>query len=152
MTDLHALFNDLIRFEIELSNTIDTRLRADFNLPLSYYEPMTVIDRTPRCRVHDIAAELLITTGGASKLVDRIEGSGYCRRLPNPADRRSSLLQLTPRGQRLLTDATTGFDHELQHRLATALPEPTFRRLAATLSRLRATTPRITIEEAGETA
>jgi MarR family transcriptional regulator, organic hydroperoxide resistance regulator len=152
MTDFHALFNDLIRFEIELSNTIDTRLRADFNLPLTYYEPMTVIDRTPRCRVYDIAAELLITTGGASKLVDRIESSGYCRRLPNPADRRSSLLELTARGQRLLTDATTAFDRELQHRLATALPERTLRQFAAALSHLRTSTPRITIEEVGETA
>jgi DNA-binding MarR family transcriptional regulator len=51
--------------------------------------------------VYDIAHELAITTGGTSKLVDRIEASGYCRRLPNPADRRSSLLELTPAGQRL---------------------------------------------------
>ena len=147
MTDLRSVFNDLIRFEIELWSAIDARLKAEFDLPLTHYEPMTVIDRTPGCRVYDIGAELLITTGGASKLVDRIEASGYCRRLPNPADRRSSLLELTPRGRSILADATVVFDQELQHHLGTAVPERTLRQFAATLSRLRTTTPRIAIEE-----
>jgi MarR family transcriptional regulator, organic hydroperoxide resistance regulator len=147
MTDLRSVFNDLIRFEIELWNAVDARLKADFDLPLTHFEPMAVIDRTPGCRVYDIGAELLITMGGASKLVDRIEASGYCRRLPNPADRRSSLLQLTPRGRSILADATVAFDQELQHRLGTAVPERTLRQFAATLSRLRTTAPSIAIEE-----
>ncbi len=90
--ELRRLFNDFIRFEIELWNAVDTRLKSEFDLPLTHFEPMSVIDRLPGCRVYDIARELGITTGGTSKLVDRIEASGYCRRLPNPADRRSSLL------------------------------------------------------------
>ena len=44
------------------------------------------MDRLPGCRVYDIAGELGITTGGTSKLVDRIEADGRCRRLPNHAD------------------------------------------------------------------
>jgi len=106
-------------------------------LPLTQFEPMSVIDRVPGCRVYDIAAELLITTGGTSKLVDRIEARGYCRRLPNPADRRSSVLELTPGGKSLLTEAALAFDEELQLRLGRALPERTVRQFAATLSRLR---------------
>jgi len=86
----------LIRFEVELWNVVDARLKSEFGLPLTHFEPMAVMDRLPACRVYDIANELGITTGGTSKLVDRIEANGYCRRLPNPADRRSSLLELTP--------------------------------------------------------
>jgi MarR family transcriptional regulator, organic hydroperoxide resistance regulator len=85
--DLRRVFDDLIRFEIQLWNAVDARLRSEFGLPLSHFEPMSVMDRQPGCRVYDIATELGITTGGTSKLVDRIEASGYCRRLPNPADR-----------------------------------------------------------------
>jgi len=70
--------------------------------------------------------------------VDRIEASGYCRRLPNPADRRSSLLELTPQGERMLAAAGASFDAELQRRLGAALPERTLRQFGATLSRLRA--------------
>jgi MarR family transcriptional regulator, organic hydroperoxide resistance regulator len=148
LSDLRGLFNDLIRFEIELWNAVDARLRSEFNLPLTHFEPMSVIGRLPRCRVYDIATELGITTGGTSKLIDRIEASGYCRRLPNPDDRRSSLLELTPAGQRILAEAGAAFDEELQRWLGAAVPERTLRQFAATLTRLRAASHRIGMETA----
>jgi DNA-binding MarR family transcriptional regulator len=147
VTDLRRLFNDIIRFEIEIWDAVDARLKREFGLPLTHFEPMTVIGRLPGCRVYDIAAELGITTGGTSKLVDRIEASGYCRRLPNPADRRSSLLELTPEGQRMLAEAGGAFDEELQRLLGSAVPERTLRQFAATLTRLRAASRAIEIED-----
>jgi DNA-binding MarR family transcriptional regulator len=147
MPDLRQLFNDLIRFEIELWNAVDARLKSEFGLPLTHFEPMSVMDRLPRCRVYDIASELGITTGGTSKLVDRIEANGYCRRLPNPDDRRSSLLELTPQGRRLFAEAGQAFDDELQRRLGTAVPERTLRQFGATLGRLRAAGGRPVMEE-----
>jgi MarR family transcriptional regulator, organic hydroperoxide resistance regulator len=137
VTDLRRLFDDLIRFEIEIWNAIDARLKRDFDLPLTHFEPMLVIDRLSGCRVYDIASELKITTGGTSKLVDRIEASGYCRRVPNPADRRSSLLELTAEGRRILAGASVAFDEELQRCLSAAVPERTLRQFAGTLARLR---------------
>lgn len=149
MSYLRGLFNDLIRFEIDLWNAVDARLKSEFGLPLTHFEPMSVIDRIAGCRVYDIANELGITTGGTSKLVDRIEASGYCRRLPNPDDRRSSLLELTEEGRRLFAKAAVAFDDELQPRLgaATALPERTLRQFASTLSRLRIASRRLGMEE-----
>ena len=146
-SDLRQLFNDIIRFEIELWNAVDSRLKSEFNLPLTHFEPMSVMARLPGCRVYDIAAELGITTGGTSKMVDRIEASGYCRRLPNPADRRSSLLELTPEGQRILAEAGVAFDEELQLWLGAAVPERTLRQFAATLTRLRAASRRTGMED-----
>ena len=146
-SDLRQLFNDLIRFEIELWNAVDSRLKSEFNLPLTHFEPMSVMDRLPGCRVYDIATELGITTGGTSKLVDRIEASGYCRRLPNPADRRSSLLELTPEGRRILTEAGEAFDDELQRWLGATVPERTLRQFASTLARLRAAGHRAEMED-----
>ena len=147
MSDLRRLFNDIIRFEIELWNAVDARLKSEFNLPLTHFEPMSVMDRLPGCRVYDIASELGITTGGTSKLVDRIEANGYCRRLPNPADRRSSLLELTHEGQRLFAAAGVACDDELQRWLGAALPERTLRQFAATLTRLRTAGHRIAVED-----
>jgi DNA-binding MarR family transcriptional regulator len=147
MYGLRELFNDLVRFEIELWNAVDARLKSEFGLPLTHFEPMSVIDRIPGCRVYDIANELGITTGGTSKLVDRIEASGYCRRLPNPGDRRSSLLELTQEGRRLLAKAGAAFDDELRRRLGSALPERTLRQFASTLTRLRAASQRVSMED-----
>ena len=147
MSDLRRLFNDIIRFEIELWNAVDARLKSEFDLPLTHFEPMSVIDSLPGCRVYDIATELGITTGGTSKLVDRIEANGYCRRLPNPADRRSSLLELTPEGRRLFAEAGVAFDDELERRLGAAVPERTLRQFGATLTRLRAAGHHVIMED-----
>jgi DNA-binding MarR family transcriptional regulator len=143
------LFDDIVRFESELWNA---RLKSEFDLPLTHFEPMSVIDRLPGCRVYDIATELGITTGGTSKLVDRIEASGHCRRLPNPADRRSSLLELTPEGRRLLGEAGVALDEELRRSLGDAVPERTLRQFAATLTRLRAANGAAAVPTIEETA
>jgi len=141
MTDLGSVFTDLVRLEIELWNAVDARLKNDFDLQLTHFEPMSVIHRVPGCRVYDIANELIITTGGASKLVDRIEANGYCRRRPNPADRRSSLVELTATGEGLLAQASVAVEEELARRLGSVLPEGTLRQFAGTLARLRAAGP-----------
>jgi MarR family transcriptional regulator, organic hydroperoxide resistance regulator len=138
MAALRDTFDVLIRFETELWNSIDARLRADLDLPLARFEIMRVIGSNPGCRVFDIADELSITIGGTSKLVDRIEAAGHCRRRPNPGDRRSSIIEVTPGGRRLLAKATKVFENELQDRMGSAVPERALEHLHSTLTRLRA--------------
>lgn len=117
---LHTAFNLLIRFETELWNAVDRRLRADCDLPLSRFAPMQVIGHHGS-RVYDIADELGMTVGGTSKVVDRIEASGYSTRTPNPEDRRSSIIELTPTGLAVLARATAVFEDELRTQLGTAM-------------------------------
>jgi DNA-binding MarR family transcriptional regulator len=147
MPDLSALFDELIRFEIELWNAVDARLRGDCDLMLSRFEPMRVISRRGPCRVQDIAEDMSITVGGASKLVDRIEAAGHCRRRPNPQDKRSSLIELTPAGSRLLARATASFEDELHTRLGSAVPAASLRQLSTTLTALRSAGHRLDTAE-----
>jgi MarR family transcriptional regulator, organic hydroperoxide resistance regulator len=127
MEDLKQLFSDLIRFETELWNAIDVRLRTEHDLPLHKFEPMQIIASRPDCRVYDIAGALSLTTGGVSKLVDAIESSGYCKRRPNPEDRRSSLAQ-----------ATKTFERELELRLRSSVPTRTLAQFSSSMKALRA--------------
>lgn len=135
-SEVRQLFDDVIRFETELWDAVDERLRADAGLALSWFEPMTVIDRHTLCRVNDISDSLSITVGGTSKLVDRLEAAGLCVRRPNPDDRRSSLISLTPAGEQRLAEAAVVFDDELARWFA--LPGSTLDRFHAVLRRLRA--------------
>jgi DNA-binding MarR family transcriptional regulator len=139
VTDFEQVFSELVRLETELWNAADARLRADFDLPLTRYEPMRVIERRGSCRVNDIATELVITVGGTSKLVDRIEASGHCRRRPNPEDGRSSIIELTSSGKRLLAKAKVALDDELSAHLGAVLSPRALEQFAATLAKLRAT-------------
>ena len=127
--DSAALFSDLIRFETELWNTVNARLRSEHGLELHYFEPMQVIARTADCRVREIADALSITVGGTSKLVDRIEAAGWCRRRENPRNRRSSYVDLTPAGRT--------FTEEVEGRLRSPLSSRQFQEFAATIRHLR---------------
>lgn len=138
MEDLKQLFSDLIRFETELWNAIDARLRAEHDLPLHKFEPMQIIATRASCRVYDIAGALSLTTGGVSKLIDAIEASGYCERRPNPADRRSSIIELTPSGKKALAQATKTFERELELRLRSRVPARTLAQFSSSMRALRA--------------
>jgi DNA-binding MarR family transcriptional regulator len=95
----------------------------------------------------DIKAELSITVGGTSKLVDRIEAAGLCRRRANPDDRRSHIIELTPGGRRLLKKATKTFEDELQTRLGSVVTGRSLDQFGATLIRLRAANRPVTSSE-----
>ena len=135
--DAATLFSDLIRFETELWNVVAARLRSEHQLELTWFEPMQVIAGEPDCRVQDVVEALSITVGGASKLVDRIEAAGFCRRRENPADRRSSFIDLTPKGRHLLAAASRTFAKEVELRLRIPLSPQRFQEFARTILQLR---------------
>jgi DNA-binding MarR family transcriptional regulator len=137
MSTVSQVFSDLIRYETELWSVIDARLRAECQLPLNWFEPMQVIAQRTECRVDDIAHTLSITVGGTSKLVDRIEAQGYCRRRANPHDRRSSLIELTEAGQQILAQATVLFEGMLHDWLGSSLEPAALAQFHTTLIQLR---------------
>ena len=137
MADLARTFHDLVRFETALWNAVDARLREECDLTLARFETMQFVGRSGPCRVRDIAEELGIGWGGVSKIVDRVEAAGHCRRQPNPDDARSSLITLTPLGRALLRDATVHFTAALHIHLAGALTGAQLDELSSTLTQLR---------------
>jgi DNA-binding MarR family transcriptional regulator len=138
MTELRRLFSDLGHIYAQLVAAVDLRLRNELGLPLALFDSMIAIGDVRDCRVHDLATTLGVTSGGASKLVDRLWALGYCRRLPNAADRRSNLLDLTPAGRQLLARASLIVDEELDRLFAGVLSEAQISELASTLHALRA--------------
>lgn len=142
------MFHDLVRLETELWNRANDRLLAAHDLPLSWLEVMSVIDDTTHCRVGDISQRLIVTVGGTSKLVDRIEAAGLSRRTRNPLDRRSHYIELTPAGRRLLKSGRRTLAVQLAHDVRAADPEQVYR-LADALAHLRqALAPQISEEAA----
>lgn len=137
MVDLRRVFSDVQRVQVHLAAAVDLRLRHEFGVPLVLFESMAVIAEIENCRVHDLAAGLGVSAGGASKLVDRLVAVGCCSRLPNPCDRRSSLLELTAVGRRRLTQARQATDEELERLIGTVLSEAQIMQLAGALRDLR---------------
>jgi len=135
--DVVGLFHELVRLETELWNRVDARVHREHGLPLAWLEVMQVVSTTPNCRVLDVSEALFITVGGASKVVDKVQAGGWCRRLPNPSDGRSSLIELTESGESLLEAAKVTFEDALAAYLRAAASTGELTQLSNTLGRLR---------------
>jgi DNA-binding MarR family transcriptional regulator len=131
------LFTDLVRLETRVYNVLDARLKAEHDLPLGQFEFLRFLSARGTARVYDLAQQMAITVGATSKAVDRLESAGRCRRTANPDDRRSSLVTLTPEGERILAEATPTVEAELQTWIGSVLPAEVLENLAVSLSMLR---------------
>ena len=92
---------------------------------LALHEPVTPTD---------LALESGVRPTTMRDMVNEMVRAGHVRRTPNPHDRRSHHLALTPAGQRLVRDAQRAVDeveHQIEQRLGSALEDlrPPLRRL-----------------------
>jgi len=96
-------------FEVEaaLLRRLDTELRAQVGMSAAFFEVLVRLGRSPRGRMRlaDLARQLSITTGGVTRLIDRIQEAGFIRRVPDPEDRRSVFAEITPAGVAALRPA-----------------------------------------------
>lgn len=135
---LPAFFDDLVRCETRLYNALNDRLRAEHGIVASQYEFLRYLAGHPACRVGDLAAYFAIGVGATSKGMDRLEAAGWVRRVPNPGDRRSSLLELTDDGRRLLGEAERTFTEHTASLLGGVLDPARLDALRSALAELRA--------------
>lgn len=133
-----SLFADLVRCETRLYNALNDRLREQHGIVTSQYEFLRYLREHPESRVADLAAEFAIGIGATSKGVDRLERHGWVARLPNPADRRSSLLVLTEDGALLADAAEQTFTDRVTELVEAALGHARVAAGAEVLALLRA--------------
>jgi DNA-binding MarR family transcriptional regulator len=83
----------------------------------------------------ELSSALMVTSGGMTKRLNSLEDRGLIRREPDPADRRSTAVALTPEGKRLVEAAVA--DHvENERRLLGELTSKDRAELARLLERL----------------
>jgi len=109
---------------LALKNVIEDRLGEEEGLLLADNEAMLhLAHRAEPPRMSDIADQLILTRGGTTKVVDRLEERGYVRRLPDPDDRRATIVEITEEGRAALTRARAVIDSALTDHWATHVDE-----------------------------
>jgi DNA-binding MarR family transcriptional regulator len=83
----------------------------------------------------ELAKHRMMTSGGMTAALDRLERKGLVARVPNPSDRRGSLVRLTDAGRDVIDDAMT--QHVLtEQRLVSGLDEQERAQLRVLLRKL----------------
>ncbi|RWZ59348.1 MarR family transcriptional regulator [Labedella populi] len=139
--DSAQLFDDLVRSQIVLWNSVESRTRAEAGVPASWYESLRVVAARGRSRGADVARDLSITEGGASKLLSRLEAAGLLERSSDPGDARASLLSVTAAGEAVLRGASAAVRDEVDQFASDRLTSAEVAQLGVLLRKLRGGSP-----------
>jgi DNA-binding MarR family transcriptional regulator len=82
-----------------------------------------------------LSRSLMVTSGGLTKRLKSLEAAGVVDRIPHAADRRSSLVQLTPKGKKLV-ETVVHAHLENEKRLLAGLDARSRRQLSELLRRM----------------
>jgi MarR family transcriptional regulator, multiple antibiotic resistance protein MarR len=135
--DLDTVFTDLARAEARLYNAVAERVKAEAGVGAGHFELLRYVRDHPGARVADLASTFAIGVGTTSKIADRLEKEGWLERRPNPANRRSSLLALTPAGQSVMSRAEPAWQAAIREILGEAVTPEELTALALALGALR---------------
>jgi DNA-binding MarR family transcriptional regulator len=120
-----ALVGSLIEVTGRLTRALGADLEARFGLPLVWYDVLIRLSRTPgrRMTMTEISTQTLLTSGGVTRLIDRVAEAGYVERQDCPTDRRSTFVVLTEAGLAKVVEATAAMIEGVErHLLATLDP------------------------------
>ena len=87
---------------------LEAELDAERDLPLAWYDVLVSLSEAPdrRLRMQDLAARVLFSRSGLTRLLDRMVTAGLVRRERCGEDRRGTFAVLTAAGGRRLRDAS----------------------------------------------
>ena len=104
---LITTFGRLVEAQSRLERRLGADLEARCDLPHAWFEVLVRLGRSEASRLTmgSLAEEVSLTTGGVTRLVDRMEAAGFVERVPCPTDRRVSYASLTDSGRAKLDEA-----------------------------------------------
>ncbi|HZT95649.1 MAG TPA: MarR family transcriptional regulator [Chloroflexota bacterium] len=112
-------FGRLFEANAKLSHLLARDLVREFDLPLSWYGVLLHVGRSPGGirPIGELISATAFTTGGVTRLVDRMERAGLVERRPCPSDRRVMYVGLTESGRALLEKASAVHAQSIQRYL-----------------------------------
>jgi DNA-binding MarR family transcriptional regulator len=121
--ELITLTGLLLEAESALERRIAATLRDQVGIAPEAFEVLLRLSRSPqgRLRMSELSERLAITTGGTTRMMERLERDGLVRRTPSTSDRRVVYAEVTETGRAELeraigphlADLTDIFTHRL---------------------------------------
>lgn len=106
--DRIAAYARLIETQRRLHRIFDRSLQAAAGITIGVYEALLRLAHAPEghLSINELGEGLELSSGGATRLVDRLEAQGYVERVSCPSDRRVSWASITDAGRGKLEEAT----------------------------------------------
>jgi DNA-binding MarR family transcriptional regulator len=132
------LFGLLLETNARLARSLSLELETECALPLAWFDVLLQLRKSPegRLKMTQIADAIVHSTGGTTRLIDRLEEAGFVERQNCPNDRRAVHVAITPSGVDKLTEALAVHLEYLDEALVNRLSNSERETLASLLTKL----------------
>ncbi len=127
-----------LRAHAAITRELSARLQREHGLTLNDYEVLLHLARAEHgmMRRVDLAASVLLTASGITRLLDGLERCGYVEKASCAADARVSYAKVTDEGRAKLSEASDGHLSDIEEVFTGNYSESELATLADLLSRL----------------
>jgi MarR family transcriptional regulator, 2-MHQ and catechol-resistance regulon repressor len=103
-----TVYGRLLEAWVTVTRQLDAQLEREVGIPLTWYGVLLLVGRSPGGArpIGELGLVTALTSGGVTRLVDRMAVAGLVERVPCPTDRRVIWVRLTDPGKELLVRAT----------------------------------------------
>ena len=128
----------IVRSHRLLTDRLGRELEQDVGIPLVFFDVLINVGAAPDGRVtmSRLSNDIALTTGGVTRLVDRMAEAGLVERQACPNDRRSIHVILTPEGRAVLDRAVAAHMEGIDRHLMAHLSEKDRANLAVALTKI----------------
>jgi MarR family 2-MHQ and catechol resistance regulon transcriptional repressor len=133
----------VVRTHRLLADRLGRELEEAVGIPLVFFDVLIHVGAAPegRLTMSKLSTDVALTTGGVTRLVDRMVDAGLVARQNCPNDRRSVHVVLTPAGQDVMGRAIATHAESIERHLFTPLGAGDRAALAAALTKVLAAEP-----------
>ncbi|MGC8510297.1 MAG: MarR family winged helix-turn-helix transcriptional regulator [Acidimicrobiales bacterium] len=134
------LFALLLETNARLARQLGLELEATCEMPLAWFEVLLQLRQAPegRLKMNQVADAIVHSTGGTTRLVDRLEDASLVERRSCPNDRRATYVAITSEGDARLDHALAVHLDYLERHLGARLSSQERETLAALLEKINA--------------
>lgn len=130
----------VVRAHRLLTDRLGRELEQDVGIPLVFFDVLINVGAAPEGRVtmSRLSNDIALTTGGVTRLVDRMVDAGLVERSACPSDRRSIHVVLTAEGRDVLDRAVAAHIEGIDRHLMAHLSDKDRANLATALTKILA--------------
>jgi DNA-binding MarR family transcriptional regulator len=136
--DPRAAWHRLLQVSSRVLRELDHALDTHDRITVTEFDVLITLDNAAahQLRMTDLARATMLSSGGMTRLVGRLEHRGLLGRNPDPDDARAFRATLTPDGERKLARARITHDAVLARMIAPHVTAADLRALERTLSKI----------------
>ena len=136
--DAREAWHRLLQVSSRVLRELDRSLDREQRMMVSEFDVLITLDNAPggRLRMTDLAEATMLSSGGMTRLVGRLEQRGLVRRDPDPDDARAFHASLTDAGRSSLAQARITHDNVIANLLGDRLTPREVQTLTRTLAKI----------------